>query len=59
MRPSDPKMAVDHQGPRAAAVGGEVGRLEPLRQHAVELHGAALPGSAETVAQRELRASEP
>ena len=36
---------VDHQRPRAAAVGGDVGRLEPLRQHAVELHGAALPGS--------------
>ncbi len=46
---------VDHQGPRAAAVGGDVGRLEPLRQHAVELHRAALPGSSQPVAQREFQ----
>src|SRR5438874_5545194 len=46
---------VDHQGPRAAAVGGDVGCLEPLRQHAVELHCTALPGSSQPVAQREFQ----
>jgi hypothetical protein len=29
--------------------------LEPLRQHAVELHCAALPGSSQPVAQREFQ----
>src|SRR6266536_799455 len=34
---------------------GDIGRLGPLRQHAVELHCAALPGSSQAVAQREFQ----
>jgi hypothetical protein len=46
---------VDHQRPGAAAVGRDVGRIEPLRQHAVDLHRAALPRSFQLVARREFQ----
>ena len=42
--------AVHHVGAVLPAIGPHIDELEPLRQIEVELHGGALPGPAQGVA---------
>jgi hypothetical protein len=52
--------AVEHDGAVLGAVLADIGRVEPLGQHVVELEGAGLPGAADRVGEVEfeLRAVE-
>ena len=45
---------VQHDRPVLLAVLADIGRVQPLGQHEVELQGAALPVAADRVAQDEL-----
>ena len=45
---------VQHHRPVPRPVLADIGRLEALGQHVVELEGAALPGAADGVGQVEL-----